>query len=169
MHELKVVAPAFVAMAHSIVWCSVATVDAQGRPRMRILHPYWEWDGERLVGWIGTSQSPVKAEHLATNPYVSCSYWNDMHDTCSADAKTEWCTDEVTLTRIWNAFKSAPAPLGYDPAMIPAWTNPTDGCWSVLRLEPWRLRVFPGTVLLSGGTVGEAQVWQSSPPATGRL
>ena len=47
MTELEDVAPAFVEMAHRIVWCSVATVDHQGRPRSRILHPLWEWDGER--------------------------------------------------------------------------------------------------------------------------
>ncbi len=65
MAELSTVAPAFVEMAHRIVWAGVATVDRRGRPRTRILHPIWEWDGERLVGWIGTSQSPVKASHLA--------------------------------------------------------------------------------------------------------
>jgi hypothetical protein len=31
----------------------------------------------------------------------------------------------------------------------------------VLRLDPWRLRVFPGTVLLTGGAVGEVLVWES--------
>lgn len=39
MDELNAVAPAFVEMAHRIVWASVATVDGQGRPRSRILHP----------------------------------------------------------------------------------------------------------------------------------
>ena len=43
MNELSQVAPAFVEMAHHIVWCSAATVDARGRPRSRILHPYWQW------------------------------------------------------------------------------------------------------------------------------
>ena len=36
MSELKEVAPAFVEMAHRIVWCSAATVDTRGRPRSRI-------------------------------------------------------------------------------------------------------------------------------------
>jgi len=31
------VAPAFVRMAHEIVWCSAATVDRSGRPRSRVL------------------------------------------------------------------------------------------------------------------------------------
>ena len=25
-----------------IVWCTITTVDAKGRPRSRILHPLWE-------------------------------------------------------------------------------------------------------------------------------
>ena len=45
MDELKVVAPAFVEMAHHIVWCSAATIDQSGRPRSRVLHPVWDWDG----------------------------------------------------------------------------------------------------------------------------
>ena len=49
MATLAEIAPKFVEMAHQIVWCTVATVDAKGRPRSRILHPIWQWDGERLV------------------------------------------------------------------------------------------------------------------------
>ena len=43
-------APAFVEMAHRIMWCSAATIDPHGRPRSRILHPIWQWDGCDLVG-----------------------------------------------------------------------------------------------------------------------
>ena len=39
MADLASVAPAFVEMAHRIVWASVATVDLQGRPRSRVLNP----------------------------------------------------------------------------------------------------------------------------------
>ena len=45
MDELSKVAPAFIEMTQQIVWCSAATVDTKGRPRSRILHPIWEWDG----------------------------------------------------------------------------------------------------------------------------
>ena len=61
MSELEVVAPAFVEMAHRIVWCSVATVDRLNRPRVRILHPIWTWDGTDLTGWIATSPTSVEA------------------------------------------------------------------------------------------------------------
>ena len=42
-------------LAHRIVWCTVATTGADGRPRTRVLHPIWEWDGTGLTGWIATS------------------------------------------------------------------------------------------------------------------
>lgn len=45
---------AFVEMAHNIVWCTTATVDAKRRPRSRVLHPLWQWEGETLTGWIAT-------------------------------------------------------------------------------------------------------------------
>ena len=49
MDPLSEVAPAFVHMAHSIVSCTVATTGTDGRPRTRVLHPIWEWDGTALA------------------------------------------------------------------------------------------------------------------------
>ena len=65
-----------------IVWCSVATVDAKGRPRQRILHPIWEGP----VGWIATGRHSHKEKHLAKNPYVSLSYWDQQHQQVYVDA-----------------------------------------------------------------------------------
>jgi hypothetical protein len=159
MSQLEHVAPAFVGMAHRIVWCSAATVDHQGRPRSRILHPLWEWDGSTLVGWIATGPTPTKRSHLQHSPYISCSYWTDSHDTCIAECRAVWHFDDDTRTTVWDKFVNAAAPVGYDPSMIPAWDTPTSDSFAVLRLEPWRLRVFPGTALLTGQ--GDILVWQS--------
>jgi hypothetical protein len=150
--ELEVVAPAFVEMAHRIVWCSVATVDHQGRPRSRILHPLWEWDGTSLVGWIATGPTPTKRSHLARSPFVSCS--------------ADWYFDDATRIAVWDKFVNAPPPVGYDPSLIPSWDSPTAEAFAVLRLEPWRLRVFPGKYLLTGGSDGEVLVW-SAPESQG--
>ena len=151
MSTLAEVAPAFVEMAHRIVWCSVATVDSQGRPRSRILHPYWEWDGTRLVGWIATGPTPLKRSHLAAHPYVSCNYWAPTHDTCVADCQATWHLDDETRERVWETFKRAPAPVGYDPAIVPVWRDgPRSPAFAALRLDPWHLRVFPGAALLGG-------------------
>jgi hypothetical protein len=156
--SLQEVAPAFVEMAHLIVWCSVATVDRQGRPRSRILHPIWDWDGNDLVGWIATGPTPLKRAHLERSPYVSCNYWNETHDTAAAECRAEWCFDDETRIAIWDKFKTAPAPVGYDPAIVPVWTSPTADTFAVLKLEPWRLRVFPGSVLLTGQ--GDVLAWE---------
>ena len=155
--KLTDVAPAFVAMAHRIVWCTVATVDAKGRPRSRILHPIWEWDGTRLTGWIATGPTPTKRAHLQAHPSVSCSYWTPTHDTCVAECTAKWAFDDATRTRVWDLFKNGPAPVGYDPKMIPGWTSPTVPAFAALELDPWRLRVFPGTVLMGKG--GDVLTW----------
>jgi hypothetical protein len=160
MADLAQTAPAFIDMAHSIVWATVATVDDDGRPRGRILHPVWEWDGEALVGWIGTGPTPVKQAHLEHSPYVSVTYWNPSHDTCTAECRAEWAFDDATCTEVWNKLKNAPPPVGYDPAIIPPWSGgPTSAAFAALRLEPWRLRVFPGTVLMGKG--GDVLTWSA--------
>jgi len=157
-NDLTSVAPEFVEMAHRIVWCSVATVDADNRPRSRILHPIWEWDGSQLVGWVATGPTPVKRAHIEHSPYVSLSYWSERHDTCQADCGVEWAFDDETCTRVWDLFANGPEPVGYDPSIIPAWNSPSDEAFAVLRLDPWRLRVFPGTLLLKGE--GELLTWR---------
>ncbi len=156
---LERIAPAFVEMAHSIVWASAATVDADGRPRSRILHPIWEWDGTDLFGWVATVPSPIKRAHLAVHPYLSVNYWTTNHDTCSADCLVEWYLDDETCTQVWDRFATAPAPVGYDPAIIPGWDGPTSPGFAALRLTPYRLRVMPGTVLTAG--TGDVLNWRS--------
>jgi Pyridoxamine 5'-phosphate oxidase len=158
MNELTETAPAFVEMAHRIVWASVATVDAHGRPRSRILHPIWQWDEDRLVGWVGTSPTPLKRAHLKANSYMSVNYWSPTHDTCVAECAANWAFDNETRTIVWNLFLNTPEPLGYNPRIIPAWESPTCDAFAAIRLDPWRLRVFPGSVLLGKG--GKVLTWQ---------
>lgn len=159
MTTLDRIAPAFVEMAHRIVWCSAATVDTEGRPRSRVLHPIWQWDGKELVGWISTAPTPLKRAHLDAHPYISLNYWTESQDTCVAECRAEWRFDDETRARIWDTFKNAPAPVGYDPAIIPIWETPTDEHYAVLKLDPWRLRVFPGGLMR--GEPGEVLTWQA--------
>ncbi len=159
MHELAQVAPAFIEMAHRIVWAGVATVDAHGRPRSRVLHPIWQWDGARLVGWIATSPTPTKRAHLDAHPYMSINYWTPSHDTCAAECRAALLMDDETRVMVWNLFADGPAPVGYDPGIVPPWRNgPTSDGFAAIRLEPWRLRVFPGSVLMGQG--GEVLAWR---------
>jgi hypothetical protein len=160
MNTLEEVAPAFVTMAHTIVWCTAATVDAHGRPRSRILHPIWQWDGRELVGWICTSPTPIKRAHLQASAHISTNYWSPTHDTCLAECKAQWILDDEGRTRIWNMFLNTPPPVGYNPTIVPTWTSPTCDAFAVLKLEPWLLRVFPGTLLLGKG--GQLLKWRAS-------
>ena len=111
MHDFDQVAAAFVEMAHRIVWASVATVDDHGRPRSRILHPIWQWDGEQLVGWIATSPTPAKRAHLAAHPYASVNYWQPSHDTCVAECRAALRMDDETRMAVWDLFIDGPQPL----------------------------------------------------------
>lgn len=159
MNQLSATAPAFVEMAHRIVWATVATVSPSGQPRSRILHPIWEWDGERMTGWIATFPNSPKAADLAHESRVTVTYWSPEQDTCTADCDTEWETSDEQRSVAWNRFANGPEPVGYDPAMIPGWTSAESPDFGVLRLEPSRLRVFPGTMLLQG--TGEVLTWRA--------
>lgn len=161
MTAYRETADAFMTMAHQIVWCTVATVDPDDRPRTRVLHPYWEWEGDRLVGWIATGPTALKQAALARSPHVSATYWTPSHDTCTVDAAATWHFDDVTCERVWNTLVNLPAPVGYDPAIIPPWADgPTSPAFAALRLDPYRLRVMPGTVMLEGR--GELFHWSES-------
>jgi hypothetical protein len=154
------VADAFRTTAHRIVWCTVATVDPDGRPRTRVLHPFWEWEDDRLVGWIATGPTPVKLAALAHSPSLSLTYWAPDHDTATADCHAEWRNDDDTRRRVWEAFASLPAPVGYDPAIVPPWSGgPTSEAFAVLRRDPYRLRVMPGSLMLTGE--GELLTWRA--------
>lgn len=158
MSTLAEIAPAFVTMAHRIVWCVVATLDAEGQPRTRVLHPLWEWDGERLQGWIATGRTPVKAAGLDATPHVSLTYWDRSHDTCTADCRAEWVPG-AEKADLWNRFVDAPAPVGYDPALIPDWADgPDSPAFDGLVLDPFRLRLMPGALMTTGQ--GELLTWR---------
>jgi hypothetical protein len=160
MTELAEIAPTFVEIAHKIVWCSVATVDRDRRPRSRILHPYWEWDGQVLVGWVATMPKPVMRAHLEQGPHASCSYWAPSHDTVVAECRADLIVNDETRARVWDLFKSTPPPLGYDPGAIgvPGWDSPTSPAFVVLRLRPWRLRTLRGEDFMKSGSRG-ARSW----------
>ncbi|TPG25650.1 pyridoxamine 5'-phosphate oxidase family protein [Mycolicibacterium hodleri] len=161
MTPLDQIAPAFRDMAHSIVWASVATVDREGRPRTRILHPIWQWDDSELFGWIATVPSPVKRAHLDAHREMAVSYWTPSQDTCSAECAVQWHTDDETCRQVWDRFANGPEPVGYDPHIIPMWSDgATSEHFAVLRLTPYRLRVMPGAVMTAGE--GEPLTWKAS-------
>ncbi len=125
----------FNARVSRIVWCTITTVDAKGRPRSRILHPVWEGS----TGWIMTGRQSFKAKHLAKNANVAVSYWDQQHDNVYAECEATWADDAATKQHVWDLFKATPEPYGYDPKMFfPAADNPAFG---VLKLTPRRIEL----------------------------
>lgn len=147
------VAEKFREITERIVWCTVTTVDRQGRPRSRILHPIWEGP----VGWIATGRHTHKAKHLARNPHVSLTYWDPKHEQAIIECRAEWQDEQATRDRIWNLLKSAPEPVGYDPKLF--WSAPDDPGFGVLKLTPWRLEIWSLQAMAQGQP---AQVWRPS-------
>lgn len=144
MENLKVASFAdirdgFLARVSKCVWCNVATVDGQGRPRSRILHPVWE----DSIGWIITRRHSFKSKHLDQNPYVSLAYIADVAKPVYADCVAQWVDDRAEKLRIWDFVKETPPPLGYDPTPIFGSVEHED--YGVLKLTTWRIEIanFP--------------------------
>jgi general stress protein 26 len=131
----------FIRRVHSIVWCSVATVDSRGRPRSRVLHPIWEGS----TGWILTHRDSYKSRHIERNPYVSLTYLDvaDIMRPVYADCAAEWVDNPAQKRRIWDMFTAAPPPLGYDPTST--FGSPDLDTTGLLKLTPWRIALvtFP--------------------------
>lgn len=140
----------FVARAHSMVWCNLATLDGRGRPRSRVVHPIW--DGE--VGWIGTLGSTPKVREVARDPHVSLAYVADVAKPVYAECLAAWVDDRGEIARIWELFRSTPPPLGYDPSSF--FGSPDNPDFGLLRLTPWRVEVTNWPV----GT----RVWRTATP-----
>jgi len=146
------IAPDFHRITGRIVWCTVTTVDGKGRPRARILHPVW--DGQ--TGWIATGRESFKAKHIAKNPFISCSYWDQKHEQAYAECQASWADDQATRDRVWDLVKNAPPPVGYDPGLF--WKGgPSDPGFGALRLEPWRVEVWSLQEMVQGTP---SRVWR---------
>jgi general stress protein 26 len=143
----------FLARITGTVWCTVATVDAKGRPRTRILHPVWEGS----TGWIATGRDSHKAKHLARNPFVSLSYWDPQHQQVYADCRAAWEDDPAEKRRLWDLYKNMPPPLGYDLGII--WQGGLeDPGYGLLKLTPWRIELFALNDLFTGQ---QPKIWHS--------
>lgn len=134
----------FVRIAHRIVWCSLATVDRNGRPRSRVVHPYWERGENGLTGWMFTRSASPKIAHLGHRPYVSCSYWDPAQEVAVAECEGEIADDEATRARVWDLFATAAEPLGYDPRIMGVEDHRDTGV-TVIKMTPWRLVTLNGS------------------------
>ncbi|GAA1277587.1 pyridoxamine 5'-phosphate oxidase [Planotetraspora silvatica] len=143
----------FNAYIGDIVYATMTTVDAKGRPRARVLIPIWEVVDGRPAGWLATYRTPVKAAHLAKNPHVTFSYWTPRQNAVNVDTVAEWIDDAEIKRRVWTLYRQgSPHGAGYDLGNF--WKSPEDPELHVLRLTPWRVQVIRGSDLHS-------RIWQA--------
>lgn len=125
----------FVERAHGATYCSLSTVDRKGRPRSRLVHPLW--DG--TTGWVTSRRTTPKAQHLAANPHVSCTYISDLARPVTVDGIAEWVDDEATRRWFWEWAKTVPAPAGFDPNTIFPIDSPDSG---LLKITATRITLL---------------------------
>lgn len=118
-----------------IVWAQMATVDRQGRPRMRLVHPVWEG----TTAWITTRPGTHKFKHLAKTPFVSLGYWDPQHELVYAECGIELVQDRGELAHAWEYFNSKPGPYGFDPTTVAP--SMDDATFAVLKATAWRIEV----------------------------
>lgn len=123
----------FLERVAKIVWCNMATVDARGRPRSRVVHPVWDDN----MGWLGTRPESFKLRHLARHPFVSLAYVGDAINPVYVDAKTEWIDDMAVRQEVWDLMLRIPSPHGYNPAPIYKSLEP----FGLIKLTPWRIEL----------------------------
>src|SRR5215210_2486251 len=100
----------FVERAHRMVWCDMATIGPDGRPRTRVVHPLWEGD----TAWMTSFRLGPKADDIDRNPYVSLAYVSDPVKPAYAECVASWVDDRDQRIAIWERIAVIPEPLGYD-------------------------------------------------------
>jgi general stress protein 26 len=147
----------FNAYIGDIVYATMTTVDAKGRPRARVLIPIWEVIDGRPAGWLATYKTPVKAAHLAGNPHTTFSYWTPRQNAVSIDTVAEWIDDVEVKHRVWDLYRAG-SPPGAGYFLGNYWKSPADPALHVLRLTPWRVQVIRGADL-------RGRIWRADTPA----
>jgi hypothetical protein len=141
--------PEFIERAHRMVWCDMATVGPDGRPRTRIVHPVWEGD----TAHVTSLRIGAKADDIDRNPYVSLAYVGDPMKPAYAECIASWVDDREERIEIRKRIAAIPEPLGYDTEKMFGsydFTNLT-----MLRLKPWKIR------LSVAGDLSARQVWEN--------
>ncbi len=149
----------FFDVTDEIIWCTVATVDRSGRPRSRIMHVAWAVEDGSPVGRITTRRTPLWTEHLAADPFVSCTYWTPRHRVIYADCQAAWVEDADAKQHAWDVMAPKALCLGFDPWS--AWPGGhLDPTFEVVRVDPWRVQVtLPD--LDSGQTIASSRIWHA--------
>lgn len=148
--DLATVSAAAQPIIDDVVYATLATTGADGRPRTRVVHPVWWWDEDRGPrGLITSRPTPVKVKHLAEQPYVSVSYWSPAHHTVTIDGDAAWVPAD-RLHAVWDEIAAAPGPVGFDPHTV--WPDgPSSDDYAVIEVRPVRVRVVTADRLATKG------------------
>ncbi|MFI6284916.1 pyridoxamine 5'-phosphate oxidase family protein [Streptomyces sp. NPDC051018] len=147
--EFSGIQDAFFRYVGDIRYATMVTVDAENRPRGRILLPVWEVVDGKPVGWLAAFRTPVKVAHLANNPHTTYAYWSPRQNAVFVDSVSTWAEDEQSRRHAWDLYvRGGPPGVGYDP--IRYWKGgPDDPEYGVIRIDPWRIQLVRGTDLRS--------------------
>jgi general stress protein 26 len=137
----------FLTRVSQVVYCTMATIDRQNRPRLRLMHPVWEGS----IGWVISWPQSHKSKHLALNPAVSLAYMPAKAKPVYVDGVAAWIDTVEEKQRIWELHRSTPAPLGFDPQ--PHYGNIDHPYYGILRITPWRIEL--------GNLYGEPLIWRA--------
>jgi general stress protein 26 len=133
-------------------WCTMTTIDRQGRPRNRLVHPVWE----EPTGWLATGRNTFKAKHLAGNPWVSLAFWDQQQEQVYVDCRATWVDDMDQKHRLWDLYSRKPEGYG----LRGFWKGPDDPEYGLLRLDPWRVELWSVKGLFSRTP---PKVWRPTP------
>lgn len=149
--NLEEVLPEFDARVRRIVYSQMATMDAAGRPRIRVVHVVWKG----ATGYLSTAPGSPKLKHIARNPNVSLGYWDTVQTTVTVDCRATIVSEVAEKAAAYRLFVSEPEPYGFDPSF---WGGtPDDPGFALIRLEPWRIELGGYPTLWNW----ESKVWQA--------
>ena len=144
----------FLARLSQAVYCNMATIDRQDRPRSRVVHPVWEGS----TGWLISRPGSPKFKHLERNPHVSLAYTcHDIYQPVYVDCTAAWVQDRQEQQRVWRYYQSLPPPLGFDPE--PHYGSIDHPLFGLLKLTPWRVEIASLVISETGDSEIQRLVW----------
>lgn len=163
--DFSEIADEFHARVARMVWCSVATVDQECRPRSRIMHPIWAGATGYIGTWgtsvrSGNQTASVKLAHLRQNPHASLAYVAEPFTPVYVDCHVGIIDDTAGKARFSALARSFPEPYGYNPDAL--FGGPDNPHFAVLELKALRIALVefpapPGKVFIwrpKGAPVG---------------
>jgi general stress protein 26 len=135
-NDFDAIAPEFDRRVRAMVYCSLATIDAEGRPRTRVIHPIW--DG--ATGWVTSEARTAKVKQIAANPAVSLAYIAEPFKPVFVECRAAVQNDSATRQRVWDLYCRTPPPYGAD--MTEVWGELESPRYCVLRLDPWQIELY---------------------------